>query len=209
MINCLTKTISQSSFFSSKIWKNQNYTPHFLYDEGLFKTKEKQRFVMTFYGGYAKASYKKLGNYYGTSKSVAQDHINQWLKSSFIKKVNNLYKPDLYLPSKGRNCLVQGENYYLLTKKGKAYRKEILNSAVQKCREINSQGEIQFLNEVNDVKQIVENVFKNLFARALSYPHYRSEEESQEGELRPSSPPALERKVLIDEGGSQESCSGL
>ena len=87
--------------------------------------------------------------------------------------------------------------------------KEILNSAVQKCREINSQGEIQFLNEVNDVKQIVENVFKNLFARALSYPHYRSEEESQEGELRPSSPPALERKVLIDEGGSQESCSGL
>ena len=209
MINCLDKTISQSSFFSSKIWKNQNYTPQFLYDEGLFKTKEKQRFLITFYRGYAKSSYKKLGESYGTSKYVAQDHINHWLKLDFIEKVNNLYKPDLYLPSKGRNCLVQGENYYRITKAGKAYRKEILNSAIQKCREINSQGEIKFLNEVNNVKQIIENAFKNLLAPILTYPHYRLEEESQEGELRPSSLPALERKVLMFEGLTQGSHSPL
>lgn len=213
MINCLDKTISHSSFFSSNGKKKKcntlNFIPKFLYDESLFKTKEKQRFLITFYRGYAKSSYKKLGESYGTSKYVAQNYINQWLKLGFIEKTNNLYKPDLYIKSKGRHCLVQGENYYRLTKKGKDYRKEILNSAVQKCREINSQSEIQFLNEVNSVNQIIENAFKNLVSSILNYPHYRSEEKSQEGELRPSSPFALERKVLMVGAVSQESCATL
>ena len=201
MTNWLHENISQSTSSGKK--KNcfsQNYIPQFLYDDGLFKTKEKQRFLRTFYRGYAKASYKKLGESYGTSKYVAKDHINQWVKLGFIEKINNLYKPDLYIKSKGRHCLVQGENYYRLTKKGKAYRKEILNRAIQKCKDINKQGEIQFLEEVNKVK----NIFENANLPTLNHPH-PSEEESQEGGLRPPSIPALER-IIIGGVDNQEAC---
>ena len=201
MISFVHKNISQSSSpAKQKNCSNLNFAPYFLYDEGLFKTKEKQRFLMTFYRGYAKASYKKLGESYGTSKHVAQDLINQWLKLGVIEKINNLYRPDLYIKSKGRYCIVQGENYYKLTKKGKSYRKDILNSAIQKCKDINKQSEITFLNEVNKIKQIFEK--SNL--PTLNYPHYRLEEISQEGELRSSGSLALER--IIVGGEAQESC---
>ena len=97
------ENISQSSSHAKKKnCSNLNFVPYFLYDEGLFKTKEKQRFLMTFYRGYAKASYKKLGESYGTSKRVSRDHIDHWIKLGFIEKINNLYKPDLFIKSKGR-----------------------------------------------------------------------------------------------------------
>ena len=203
----MTTSISENL---KKIQFFQKATPKFLSDEGLFKTKEKQRFAITFYGGFAKASYKKIGESYGTSKDVARNHINQWLNLGLIKKVNNLYKPDLYLPSKGRNCLVQGENYYRITKKGRVYRKGILNGAIQRCKEINRQSEIKFLNETNKVKELIENNLNNFLTSILSYLLNKFNKRREPGRgASSSSLLAFDRKNLRIGGISQKSCSSL
>lgn len=203
----MTTSISENL---KKIQFFQKATPKFLSDEGLFKTKEKQRFAITFYGGFAKASYKKIGESYGTSKDVARNHINQWLNLGLIKKVNNLYKPDLYLPSKGRNCLVQGENYYRITKKGRVYRKGILNGAIQRCKEINRQSEIKFLNETNKVKELIENNLNNFLTSILSYLLNKFNKRREPGRGASSSSLfAFDRKTLSIGGINQEFCSTL
>ena len=207
-MSSVLKNISQRNF--SCLDGNKKYTPQFLYDEGLFETKEKQRFAITFYNGFAKASYKKIGEAFGSSKDVSRNHINLWINFGLIKKVNNLYKPDLYLPSKGRNCLVQGENYYYLTKKGKAYRKEILNSVIQKCKEINRQSEIKFLTEINIVKQLIENNLNKFLASILSYLLNKFNKRREPGRgASSSSLLAFDRKNLRIGGISQKSCSSL
>lgn len=141
--------------------------PHFLFDEGLFKTKGDQRFTILFYGGYLKASYKKIGDYFKISKHTAQNSmIEKWIAIGDITKVNNLYKPDLYLPSKGRNCLVQGENYYVLTKQGKTRRKNLLDGAIKKCRKKTHCVEESLLQEIDKVNYLIS--FKEILTGALN-----------------------------------------
>jgi len=159
--------------------------PHFLFDEGLFKTKRDQRFTILFYGGYQKASYKKIGDYFKISKDNAKKElINKWIASGDIKKVNNLYKPDLYIPSKGRNCLIQGENYYVLTKQGRDRRKNLLDGVVKKCKEKTYCVEEKVLQEICKVNSSTN--FKEIIAPLQNNSSLRSERKEPRGTAVPS-----------------------
>lgn len=130
-----------SNFLSSPIgerkknWKRQaKFLPH-LHDKTLYQTKESQRFNDLFYYGYIHLSYKEIAEKLSISKSTAKWYLRKWEKEGKIEKKNQLLYPDLFIKSKGRNCLIKGKNYYRLTEKGKERRKGINHEAIQKIQE--------------------------------------------------------------------------
>ena len=129
----------KESKFNARSPKKKSYNSskeyiHFL-DRECFETENDYRFVNFFYGtGWRKRSYKEIGEEFGVATTRADTIMRKWVAKDYCTKKNNLYKPDLYLPSKGRNCKVQGKNYYQVNKQ---IFKEKLDKAVKKSKKLN------------------------------------------------------------------------